>query len=65
MKNFWDFLKGKKTYIVSFASIAWLWAQVWQGSVDQNTAIEGTLAMLGLSSVRHGLSTTAAKGPST
>lgn len=63
MNNIWTLLSGKKTYIVSAIGIAYLWAQVWIGVIDQQTAIAGTLAALGLSSVRHGISSTAAKGP--
>lgn len=58
MQAIWTALQGKKTYIIAAIGIAGLWAQVWQGTLDQNTAIDGTLGFLGLGAVRHGVSTT-------
>ena len=61
MQALWAALQGKKTYIIAAIGILGLWAQVWQGTLDQSTAIDGTFGFLGLGAVRHGVSTT--KGP--
>ena len=58
MKAIWTALQGKKTYIIAAIGIIGLWAQVWQGTMDQNAAIDGTLVFLGLGGLRHGVSTT-------
>jgi hypothetical protein len=50
-----DILKGKKTYLVAAASIAYAWLGVYFGSVDINTAIQLTLAALGGSAIRNAI----------
>jgi hypothetical protein len=49
-------LKGKKTYIVAIASIVYAWLGVYTGSMDSQTAIQMSLAALGMSALRHGMS---------
>ena len=50
-------LEGYKTYIIAAAGIAALWSQVWAGTIDESTAINGTLGFLGLGALRHGVTT--------
>lgn len=51
----WQFLNGKKTYILTGATIVVTWLQVWNGTVDSTTAFYATAAALGFSTVRHGV----------
>jgi len=55
MKNTWNYLQGKKTYIVGAVSILYLLTQYWAGTITPQEAVEGLLAVLGLASLRHGV----------
>jgi hypothetical protein len=56
LKGTWNWLQGKKTYIVSFGGLAYTWLQVWDGTVSEQTAIQATFVLLGIGAVRHGVS---------
>lgn len=49
-------INGSKTYIVAAVTIAFALAQLWQGAIDQNTAMEMVLGAMGLGALRHGIS---------
>lgn len=51
----WNFIDGYKTHIICAITIVYLWSQVWTGAISAQIAVEGTLAALGASSVRHGI----------
>lgn len=57
MSSLWDFLKGKKTYIIAAASVAYAIAQYWAGNMDFDHLMTALAAAAGLSSLRHGVST--------
>ena len=48
-------LDGYKTYIVAAATIIYALVQLWQGAIDQNTAVQMIAGALGLSALRHGI----------
>ena len=54
--SLWNWLSGKKTYIISFGGVLYTWLQVWDGRVDEQTAVQATLVLLGIGAVRHGVS---------
>ena len=50
-------LNGYKTYIVAIVSILGAWVSVWNGTLDQSSAIKLTeTAVLGMT-IRHGIKT--------
>lgn len=55
VSRFWNYLKGKKTHIVSLVVIVYAVVVVgWQGG-EWQTSAEMIMAALGLSSVRHAI----------
>lgn len=58
-----NFISGKKTYIVGCVGIAYLWFQVYAGTVTANEAIQGTLVALGAMGLRNGITTEIKKIP--
>lgn len=63
MKNIitaWNWLKGKKTYIISFATVVYGWGiqeNLWPHYILLDFALGGT----GLAAVRHGVSSAMAQ----
>lgn len=55
-RNFWDFINGRKTYIVGCAMIAWAFIGLWGGAHDQEAARLMILNGLGIMGIRHGIS---------
>lgn len=55
----WDWLKGKKTYIVAAGGIVGAWWGVYTGAVTAADAINVTYEGLIGMAVRHGVSTSA------
>ena len=55
MNTIWDWLKGKKTYIVTALGLAYVVAQWWAGDMSQQDALTRGMELLGLSTVRHGI----------
>lgn len=54
----WNWLKGKKTYILAGAGVAYAAGGYFTGHMDANIAIQTAGMALGGASLRHGLSTT-------
>lgn len=54
-----DKLNGYKTYIIAVLSIAGLWGGYLQGSLDLQSAINGTITALSAAAIRHGIKTDA------
>lgn len=54
-------INGNKTYIVGVVAILYILTQIWTGATTWNTALPEILAALGAMSVRHGITTEAAK----
>lgn len=52
----WNFINGKKTYLIAGVTIVYAWASVYLGLSDTATAIDLTLGALGMGTLRHGLS---------
>jgi hypothetical protein len=50
-----DFLKGKKTYIIAIAAIAYAVLGVISGNMDSQAAIQVILAALGAMGIRNGI----------
>lgn len=57
----WNWLQGKKTYILSGIGAVYVAGQMWSGSVDMQTGVMEILGCLGFSTVRHGVSTSGDK----
>ena len=50
-------LNGYKTYIVMVVGVAYVGSELWQHTIDVNSAVDQILVLLGLGAVRHGVST--------
>ena len=50
-------LNGWKTYIVMVVGVAYVGTQLWQKTIDLNSAINQITILLGIGAVRHGIST--------
>ena len=59
MNDFFQWLKGKKSYLLAAAAVAYAVAGFYLGQHDQETMITMILAALGISTVRHGVKTEA------
>ena len=55
MENVWEWLKGKKSYLVAAVAIVTAIYQLTTGAIDANTAWEMILAALGLAALRSGV----------
>lgn len=55
IRRLYDSIDGKKTYIVAVIALIYIWSQVWAGTMDVNTAIEGTIAVLGGAALRDAI----------
>lgn len=55
IKSIYSWFQGKRTYILAGGSIVGLWWGVYTGSITPHDAIEGTVAALGLGSLRAGI----------
>lgn len=53
----WQFLYGKKTYIIAIAAIAYAWLGVSLQHIDVQSAIKMTEEALLAMGIRHGLKT--------
>jgi len=56
MIAFWNFLKGRKTYIVGLVTILYALSGWWTGHLSSKDATDTILAALGGMSLRHGIS---------
>ena len=57
MKQLFEKLKGKKSYLVALAGVIFAITGLITGSLDQDTAIQTILGSLGLGSIRHAIKT--------
>ena len=55
MLKLWNWLQGKKTYIIMGASIAWAVSSVILGKMEAQEAIGVILAALGMGGLRAGM----------
>ena len=58
MLNFWNWFKGKKSYIVAGATVAYGLAEWWSGAMTQPEAVAFIAGGAGLGTLRHGLAST-------
>ncbi len=59
--NLWEKIEGKKTYFVVGFGIAYQIARYWGAEIDLATFIESVSILLGLGTIRHGVTTTVKK----
>ena len=50
-----DFIHGKKTYVIALGAIVFALYSVHAGSMDWNTAMQSILAALGGAGLRHSI----------
>lgn len=52
LKSIYNWFQGKRTYVLALGSIVALWWGVYANTITVHDAIEGTVAALGLGSLR-------------
>lgn len=62
LQHTWDFLKGKKTYIISLAAVIYSWG-ITQGVWQHSYLIDTILASGAVASVRHAMDNTTPPTP--
>ena len=55
MTAVWNWLSGKKTYIVMVAALGYAVTQFWSGAFGQDELVRYVLAALGLGALRSGV----------